>query len=307
MRHSRYTIFLCTAFLNALTCCSWADDAAESAPVELAMESDLTRIVVALDFKDATRRFLVDTGASIHVFASHLLPVLDGEVQRSNPDAHGNILAICPAQDIQVQGLRDCRSAPAAVADLSGFSSTRIDGVLGMPFLCDRVLEIDFDDRRLRILTDTADRKGERLEVLLDADGLPRLTDVTVDRMPFVCLLDTGMNSACSLNAKMFDLLRLAGSITEVRWVTSTGVHGDARTQMGVASTVSIGAFTFSNVPVVRAAQNKVGIDLIRRFNLAVDFPRRELVLDKSDAFDAPFLMAERPANDGNGGKPDLE
>lgn len=287
----------CATFLGALAYPLWADDTSESPPIEVPIASDLTRIVVPVNFKGATRQFVLDTGASTHVFGSHLLPILDGDIQRPGPDAAASSFSVCPPQNIQVQGLRDCRSVPAAVVDLSGFSKSEgqgIDGLLGMPFLCERVLELDFDRKRLRIVRGKAERKGERLEVLLDAHSLPRLTDVKVDGMPFVCILDTGMNSPISLNAKMFDLLRLAGSISDVSWGTSIGIDGSARLQMGRASTVSVGSFSFADVPILRASENKIGMDLLRRFHATIDFPRRELFLEKSGAFDAPFTAGHQ-------------
>jgi hypothetical protein len=154
-----------------------------------------------------------------------------------------------------------------------------VDGILGADFFCGRIVQIDFDARKLRILADTPEHRN--------ADTIP------LEVRP------CGMRLPITVNGRKLQWVRLdTGCVSALQWVTSAVRPQDCSRQPAVGltelsvpqtqTTVRLGSQEFHNVPtglhekpIFHGEAGLLGNALLSRFSsITIDAKSGHLVLD---------------------------
>jgi len=228
---------------------------------------------------------LLDTGAAVSVLNT----------------AAAERLALKPGRRVSVSGVQTSLTgyslkpisltaegfllpAPALAVDLQKFSSSctqPVDGLLGADFFRSRIVQIDFEAHKLRILS--------------SAPTLANAQTVPLQFRP------CGMRVAITVNEGKSQWVRLdTGCASALQWVTSTVRARDCsrKTAIGLSelsipqteTTVQIGSHEFQNVPtgihekpIFMGEAGLLGNDLLSRFSkITLDGKSRRLILEEA-------------------------
>jgi hypothetical protein len=232
--------------------------------------------------------FIVDTGSTWCVVDTSLQALLvpTGKSAFVNGQAHFYFYELPEAH---IGESRLSVSGNAVCADLTPFrkwTGHDIRGFIGMTFLKAHVLHIDFDSGILAILKRGPDSADGALDVSYETTGLPMI-DVklpTGEVIPFG--IDSGMLGKCKVEVSAYNKLVESGSIVMVdESRSSLTVHGEESQREGLIRELSIG--DFEHVPLLchTGKSNDLGLDVLSRYVVTIDFPENRLYLQKGKRF----------------------
>ena len=165
-------------------------------------------------------------------------------------------------------------------------------GILRMPFLKTRILEIDFDRGRLSFLKSVPDSASRAFPLLLDRYERPMLSiDISEDdSIPF--LVDTGLigvGGAVKVRSGRFDLLNERGMIELLDGdAGSVTVEGYIQSRRGWLDAFVLGDTTHRRVGILEGNESALGLCFLSRYVLTFDFPNRQLYLKPGKRFAQP-------------------
>lgn len=182
----------------------------------------------------------------------------------------------------------------------------KIDGIIGFSFLQRYIVKIDYDSMRIAVYshgTIKYPRGGFMLRPLLL--NIPVLNTTIRDgrELNSRFYFDTGAGMCLLLSSDFAaDSSFLRG---KRKWYATQaeGLGGKAPMRQGVVKQVKLGPYKFRNVPsyVFDDEYNVtsypylaglIGNDLLRRFNLVVNYARREIYMTPNSHFKEPFDYA---------------
>lgn len=267
---------------------------------EFEISADDTVIVLPVLLQGRVYDFVFDTGMPGILYDTSLRPLL-GPVRRrvSVPTPHGStMLNLFDAPEAYVGSLSLQTQKAVACADLKELRQAMgrdIHGIVGMSFLKDRVVEINFDENRVAFLLSADNVEGERVSLdMIPRANLP-LVEVDVEGMGSRrFMIDTGAADWIQLSGEDFDSLVASGALEVLGTSRYLDLSGKSETRYGVVKSFTLGVFHHSDLRVERLAAsrpNTLGIEYLKRYNLVFDFPKRALYLSKSKAFDRTDLF----------------
>ncbi|MBC7848451.1 MAG: aspartyl protease family protein [Chitinophagaceae bacterium] len=179
----------------------------------------------------------------------------------------------------------------------------KIDGIIGFSFLSRYIVKIDYDSSKVYVYT-KGRFKYPRGGFLIR----PALNNIPIFATPVKdnrevsnrYYFDTGAGMCLLLSS---DFVNDSNFIsTKRKWFTTQaeGLGGKAAMKQGVVKQVKIGPYKFKNVPTyifddefnVTSYPNLgglIGNDLLRRFNLIINYERRDLYLVPNSHLREPF------------------
>jgi hypothetical protein len=253
-------------------------------------------LIVPVTIQGKQYSFVLDTGASTSLYDRSLRPLMGerlGSTQGCTPQGKVKVEVRRPPA-ASVGGL-PLHSPFAFVHDLRRFrevTGIEIAGILGMDFLQQHVLEIDFDRGTLALGPSPARKRGAGMPLTFRSDRpcfeLPLLNR----REQFV--IDTGFagHSSMSLRRPLYAELLAAGRIREtVSNATSLTLGKTVTKKMpcGRLTSLSVGKHEVRDVDLSgELSQNIVGVGLLRRFRVTFDFPEGKLYLEPGKRIDRP-------------------
>jgi hypothetical protein len=182
----------------------------------------------------------------------------------------------------------------------------RIDGIIGYSFLSRYILDINFDSSQIKIYS-PGNFKYKKEGTLLKP-GISRLTafPITIkdkDKITANFYLDTGAG-LCLLLTDLFIkehnilLGRRRPVTTQVQ-----GLGGKKAMRLTVVKSLKFGPYVFKNVPTnlyndednvtsYPYTAGLLGNDIMRRFNLVLNYPKREIYISPNLNFDDGFDYA---------------
>ena len=182
----------------------------------------------------------------------------------------------------------------------------KIDGIIGYSFFSRFIVKIDYDSNRVFVYskgTMKYPRGGFLLRPLLV--NLPVVTTSIKDEKEVLSryYFDTGAGMCILLSS---DFVTDSAFVNpKRRWYATQaeGLGGKAPMRQGVLKQVRIGPYKFKNVPTYIFDDEYnvtsypylgglIGNDLLRRFNLIVNYDRRDLYLMPNSHFKEPFDYA---------------
>jgi hypothetical protein len=240
----------------------------------VARHGDVLTIPVVIG--ETKYQFLLDTGSVTNVLDESIfrrvqpLRRVRGVYPSGGPPIYQMPAARLDSADIDVTG----DTAVVDLKELRHLSGLEIHGFLGMTFLKDLVLELDFDGGSVAFLKHAP--QIERRSMSLTQDRFHRpLIDVEItpqQRIPF--LIDTGMATpgVGEVSSSVFDELltadRLGLLTARTNTLTVSGTTTNRKAQLDV---FKLGDFEHHNLRVSGGSINGLGLRYLSRFKVTLD------------------------------------
>lgn len=194
---------------------------------------------------------------------------------------------------------------PFVVCELSNLGNTdfsQCDAIAGLDVLVQHIVQIDFDERKIRFLRTLPDKPGDRFEIT-SLQRRPRLRAVTVQAQ-----CGSGLPEEFSVELERPDAIYLS-SATCLRLLDNGELwrlHEESTFDssplptavVATASSFALGRFETKDVRAVIERDNIIGVGYLSRYLVTFDFPRGAMYLrpgkefDRKDAYDASGLFA---------------
>jgi predicted aspartyl protease len=177
---------------------------------------------------------------------------------------------------------------------------TEIDGVLGLEFLRHFVVEIDYENKTIRLFSPDKFQysgRGETIPIRIhDESPEVRMKLVTASgkRIESYFEIDTGMSGTVVLYTTTVNKYALAADMRTIQAPTSIEANGEFNRRIGRAKSLQLGRFVIEN-PSVSLAQNLereggvVGEEILRRFKVIFDFSHHRMILEPNSHFKDPY------------------
>lgn len=278
------------------------------AKVDIVNDGDLVLVPVTVDKQ--VYDFVLDTGASIHYFDVRFKALLGPAKRKAiGTSAHGtNSIVLYDSPEASIGDLSIRSAAPVACADftqLRRFSGHKIYGLLGMSFLKDYVVGLDFDSRKLTLARTLEARPQTPAIALVEHNLMPHVQAQIKGYGKLEFLVDTGRTGSFvgSLRTQDFDRLAASGAMQVLRSdggpeippasPTGFGVTTDIR-RIGLVGALTVGGRTLTRRGFVEhAGASNLGLDYLTFYNVVFDFPNHEMYLtprSKSELLDVGNL-----------------
>ncbi len=186
---------------------------------------------------------------------------------------------------------------------LTGSYGEKIDGIMGYAFLSRYIVKVDYDSLRIFVYskgTFKYPKGGFVIRPLLV--NLPVVTTSIKDDHEILSryYFDTGAGMCLLLSS---DFVKDSSFINPKRkWYATQaeGLGGKAPMRQGVIKQIKIGPYKFRNVPTYIFEDEfnvtsypylggLIGNDLLRRFNIIINYDRRDMHLTPNSHFSEPF------------------
>lgn len=250
--------------------------------------------------------FTVDTGATLTVIdpaaATRAKLAVRDAGRRSNVGvaAGETMLSTTTGATIEVAGFAPFSPRLLYVIDVQANATLlghQIDGVLGTDFLSRHVIQFDYATQRVTLLAGplAADTTARMRTVPFTIDGNVLIAPATLtlpdqQRLTARLLIDSGSNGGLTLTSPFVRRNRLTERFPSRQMNLAVGVNGTVTSPVVVLPSIAFGE---AAMPTVDAALSHaatgldasedfdglIGAELLRRFTLTIDYPRRLLIL----------------------------
>jgi len=240
---------------------------------------------------------LFRSGASSTTFDISLRDFLgEPKLKRSaGKDEDGNIreFNIYYAPDAKLGKLSFLYGGTVLCVDLSALrESTGLDirGVIGVGFMRRYMLQLDFDEGRLKFFTSGSAKQiglGDAVGISMSNYGCPFVIGKILDKYPCSFLIDTGYPDSGTLSGDVFAKLIDLGKISAITR-SATGPDGDSRTTTAARmSELKLGANNYKDLIFERSPRgNILGLDFLSRHVVTLDFPNLQMYLKTGREFE---------------------
>lgn len=256
----------------------------------VAKNGDFLLVPVTIDGEDF--QFLFDTGTTATILDSVFQKKLGAPRDTARVNGKGGH----PVFDMPVAHVGNSRFPVGGIAiclDLSRFrcvSGYEIRGVLGMSFLRDCAIRINFDAGELQFLRSAPQSCGVGLQLSYTSTHIPTLNIEIIagEFLPF--MIDTG-HQGWGTNCGEIATVAFE-RLTKSRRLRSFGQNSQRVTfdgfntsKSGVLDRFQIGEFEHEQLEFGEAGISRVGLAYLSRFIVVLDFPGDRLHLEPSKLF----------------------
>ena len=295
---SRYLVvsWSLTAF-SILTAHAYASDPSPRsqprplATFEVATAGDPLILPVAID--GHVYEFILDFGVSRHVFDTSLRQLLGAPVGHTRSTSQLNAeLYRPPVATVGELPLRDGTSVVCLdLAALRRCFGDDIRGILGVPFLYERIVRIDFDDGRLDVLSRTSDARDWGVPLPLKRNGslgYLRVSPARVASETIAFCLGSSSAESAKLSHRLFERLWKQGDIRLTDPAMGMTVAGTVVKQVGRLSELAIGPFLHRDLIVCKSSDDisMLGLPYLSRYVVTLDLTGEVIYLRKGKNFD---------------------
>jgi hypothetical protein len=208
-------------------------------------------------------RFIFDTGASVSMVNSELIPELGLKVegQASGTATGGAIhVGLVNGVSLSVAGA-EVTNQIIATMPLDKMPCVEFDGIIGYDFINQFIVEIDYPNNVINLYnprTYVYSGQGKIVPLLITGRRTPlAVTDISLDRgrsVPGKLEVDTGGDSAFVIYSGFIKKHRLMQSLSRTIKGKGVGAGGEQKRLIARVERVQLGAFTL-NKPVVNFAE----------------------------------------------------
>lgn len=194
---------------------------------------------------------------------------------------------------------------------LSAAMGRDVDGIIGGEFIKQFVVELDYQARSITLHDPAAFEytgRGETLPLEFTSNTHPVLraavTPIGGQPLERRFVLDIGSGLALALHSPFVAEQNLLGEQSKtIRLIGGAGAGGRTVGRLGRVASLQIGSFTISN-PITLFSEDKggafanpslagnIGAQIASRFRLFLDYGRRRLILEATQALSEPFDRA---------------
>lgn len=189
---------------------------------------------------------------------------------------------------------------------LSGVYGEKIDGIIGYSFFSRYIVKINFDKKEIEVYSPGEmdyPKGGALLKPAFTTLPIVGLNIKDARKKAFNFYFDTG-GGLCFLMSENF--AKDSGILLSRRKPVTTqaeGMGGRLQMQLTVIKRLQIGHYKFRRVPTYIFSDDNnvtsypfvgglIGNDLLRRFNLILNYPQREIHITPNNSFSDPFDYA---------------
>ena len=246
--------------------------------VALAVKEEGAPVIVSATINDHPYKLLIDTGSDKSHFDSSVKPDL-GKYDQSGFGRVGGKLkwvSMYQAPRILVDDLPLTSDSVVACSDnrerFKRIDGIELDGILGMDYLRERVVQIDFDRFVLTIDASLADKQslGEPIPLTM-IEGRP-YAELSINDNVVTMLVDLGGIGALSVRSKDFATIAKESAAA----LTSGGLY---------AERVAIGPHAHENMLVANSRISIIGLYYLNRFKITFDFKNHVMYLKPNSRF----------------------
>jgi hypothetical protein len=251
-------------------------------------------LVVPVTLGGKAYPFVLDTGATQTVYDTSLRPLLGPPLGRSKVITPGGdvVLEEFAAPDARLGKL----PLPRGKVYLFEMSKLReaggidVRGILGMDFLRDYVVTIDFDGGTVAFRRLAIPNPGEALPLFVESLSRPCVRASLAGGPPELFMVDTGSEGfgSADVRPEQFDALVKAGKARETARQWCTTMAGTRRSSQGAVESLTVGPFKHRDLEVTTGGVGLLGLSYWSRYLVTFDFPLGVAYLKKGAAFDAP-------------------
>lgn len=191
-------------------------------------------------------------------------------------------------------------------ADLSSFYGEKIDGIIGYAFLKRYIVKIDFDTSLIRIFSPGDISYGSGGVTFHPAFSPIPTQGFTVSdnrKVKFPFYMDTGAGLCLLLNESFAKDSSMISPKRRPVLTQPEGFGGKKRMQLTVVKQLKVGPYKFRNVPTylyddqlnITAYPHTGGLlgnEIMRRFNIVLNYPEGEIHFTPNTHFDDEFDYA---------------
>jgi len=262
---------------------------------EIFNDGDLVLVPVKVFGK--TRTFMVDTCSSYQVYDKTLRPLLGTprKTKTANTATGKSAVEVFDAPAATLGGLDLRTEWPVACFDFATLrlaSGHEVEGVVGMAFLHQFIVQFDFEAGKLIFLREVPKNAGRRI-VFAWKNATPRIRGQVQGAKAEYFAIDTGCVGPGCVGSELFESLVKQGAATATGNSLILGVFGKAKVRDGYIEGISLANVTLSKVPITALQDghsNVLGLQFWTRFTLTFDFPHQVVFLKPNRNFGQPFL-----------------
>jgi hypothetical protein len=301
------------ALILAVAACDLMDAAADDTNVveRFKVEKDGNALLVPVTVSGKKYLFLVDTGTTVIQFDRKLLAGKlkhEDEIRAMDGDCSVPLYDV-PAATLGHQDLKEQLSKPPSLTDWpisygwidprdesgihgSDFSRFReatgreIYGLIGMDFLHNWALQIDFDKGELLLLRKASPpRDADSFKLYYDELGRPLVncSIATSDEADF--LIDTGCLDTGRLELQFAQGLIQARKARRVGTAHYLSFCGEGTYDDDLLASLAMGSHQTVNLILTEGDVSCLGLEYLSRFIITFDFPNKLLYVGEGKAF----------------------
>ncbi|MEO5890843.1 MAG: aspartyl protease family protein [Ferruginibacter sp.] len=189
---------------------------------------------------------------------------------------------------------------------LSSVYGEKIDGIIGYSFFSRYIVKLNFDSSQVSVFRPGEidyPRGGSVLRPAFTTLPIQNLTFRDKKKQNFNFYFDTGAGLCFLLSEEYVKDSSILLSKRKPLHTQAEGMGGRLQMRLTVMKMVQVGNYKFRNVPTYLYADEYnvtsypfvgglLGNDLLRRFNLTINYPKREIHLLPNSHFNEPFDYA---------------
>jgi predicted aspartyl protease len=287
--------------------------AAQPKVTEIPFELVGEYIMVPVTIQDTRLSFVFDTGATSTVLDSTTAVTLKitPQNQTTAQGASGSSryqLSRIASVNIHDLELKNLTAIHVSLLSLSRSLGAKIDGIIGNDVLLNRVTEINYDTRMIRLLNsvDESSISSSRKIPFTFMNLIPipaidlSFTLTNGKQFSEKFLVDTGAGLTMILNTPFIEQNDLYRQVGKTVASTSKDLTSKTVNQKALFQHVQIDAYIFSEVPVTLSDAKRgvnslpglggiLGNEILKQFNMVLDYPNQAIYLKKNEMFGMPF------------------
>lgn len=261
------------------------------AEFDVAREGDV--LLVPVEIGQHRLRFMVSTNTFFTVFDARLQEKLGlpSGLTATNTSEGLRQVAHIESPAGRVGPLELPKSRRVVYYDLTFLREVtgyEIDGVLGIDFLRDYVVQVDFDHGRLRFFSEVPDDAGRSRPLMYCGERkLPQVVVNLKDVGPTLFSVNIGSIVRIGLEPELFETVRRQNELTIVSEAQLKNELGAVRRmQLAVLPELKVAGRVMQNVVISDSPANVLGLDFLVRYNLTFDFANDQWYLKPSKRID---------------------
>ena len=250
-------------------------------------------ILLPVTLKGKRYSFMLDTGCSHTVFDSSFKNVLGKAKKTEKGFTTGGPMDFelfdAPKAFLGPFNLQDCGEVFCMDFEmLSLVAGEKVSGMIGMNFLKNYVVQMDFDKGKLLFLKPATTKSpdwGQAFEIEYYPIGTPFISGIILNDIKVDFIIDTGDNGTGILRYFIFEKIVSGNQIKTSNTLAETAA-GTVRFRSARIDSLSIGSFEYQDLIFDEGNWNQLGLSFFSRHLVTFDFPNNRIYLKKGKKFE---------------------